>query len=94
MPELTTLHAACALSAGNKAMTIIESEINKFTGSEWIKKGERIMLVVQESRRIYFRWWVIEEDGHVWENERTQGNFLDHIGNFNIDPDEKRWQPI
>ena len=49
---------------------------------------------MQESRKLYFRWWVIGEDGHVWENERTKGNFLDHISNFGIGLDENRWLPI
>jgi hypothetical protein len=75
----TTMHAAIALSPGNKAKL-------DFPGGSFI--------VVQERRRMVFRWWVVEEDGSVIENQRKGKSFMEHLKNHGVDPYEKVWTPV
>lgn len=82
----TTLPAALALSAGNKAKASYHDTL----------------LIVQEVGHMQFRWWTFDEkQAHVWENETGEGqhfpdgaSFVEHISHLGLKTGDRIWWPV
>lgn len=79
---MMSMMEAIARSYGNKAETTL------YSGTD-----NECTFIVQEPRKMVFRWWVIA-DGQVWENMRKRKNFMKHLRSHKIDPYDKIWRSV